>query len=100
MFSPPDKSKHLSLIHVLYKNYGIIASNVWVPTINQLCKKFKPWRAICENFFQKSISMRDVSDFRGNFAKTKTKFFKKVANRRHRNFRRKLGALKVNFCIK
>ena len=72
--------------------------------------------------------MRDVSDFRGNFAKTKAKFPQKVAKQRHRNFsselysfgmfvkrniiivslqtqvldknvRKKLGPLKVNFRI-
>ena len=30
--TPPDKSKHLNLIHVLYKNDRIVAGNVWVPT--------------------------------------------------------------------
>ena len=28
--APPDKSKHLNLIHVLYENDRIVAGNVWV----------------------------------------------------------------------
>jgi len=37
---PPDKSKHLLLINVIYENDGSFAGNVWVPTINHLCQKF------------------------------------------------------------
>ena len=32
--APPDKSKQLHLIHVIYENDGIVAGNVWVSTIN------------------------------------------------------------------
>ena len=32
--APPDKSKQLRLIHVIYENDGIVAGNVWVSTIN------------------------------------------------------------------
>ena len=28
--APPDKSKQLRLIHVIYENDGIVAGNVWV----------------------------------------------------------------------
>ena len=38
--APPDTSKHLHLVHVIYENDGISAGNVWVSTINQYCQKF------------------------------------------------------------
>ena len=44
------------------------------------------WRAKCENFFQKSISMRDVSAFGDNFAKLNVRNLQKVPNQRRRNF--------------
>ena len=37
-------------------------------------------------FFQKSISMRDVSAFRDNFAKLNVRNLQKMPNRRRRNF--------------
>ena len=55
--APPDKSKQLRLIHVIYENDGIVAGNV-----------------------KKSISMRDVSDFRDNFAKLSVRNLQKVPN--------------------
>ena len=33
--APPDKSKPFSLIHVINKNDGIGAGNLWVPIIDQ-----------------------------------------------------------------
>ena len=37
-------------------------------------------------FSQKTISMRDISDFTSNFAKTEVKNLQKVPNRGHQNF--------------
>ena len=81
-----------------------------------------------KTFFQKSISMHDVSDFRDNFAKLNIRNLQKVTNQRRRNFgselygfvkfvkiiiivmsllmpknprnfHKKLGQLKLIFCI-
>ena len=65
-----------------------LATSGYQPQISydQLCQKFQLYRAICENFFQKNISMCDISDFRSNFAKTEVKNLQKVPNRGHKNF--------------
>ena len=39
-----------------------------------------------KTFFQKSISMRDVSAFRDNFAKLNVRNLQKVPNQRRRDF--------------
>ena len=50
--APPDKSKQLCLLHVIYENEGIDVGNVWVPTIDQLWSVMSKILALQSNMWK------------------------------------------------